>query len=100
MTGRIIFDDFGHRTEFHLEVLELDKDEFKKIAIWDAKDGLNYTRSQSEVYTQITHSLQNKTIIVAARLGMPYLKLKFVFCFFYFLLGISTFNLFFFQRSN
>lgn len=79
MTGRIIFNEEGHRSDFYLEVLELDQDGFKKIAIWDPKDGINYTRSQSDVYSQITQSLHNKTIIVAARLGMPYLKLRLVF---------------------
>lgn len=76
MTGRIIFDDDGRRTDFYMEVLELNQDGFKKIATWDPIAGINYTRSQSEVYSQITQSLQNKTVIVAARLGMPYLRLK------------------------
>lgn len=76
MTGRIIFNDDGRRTDFYMEVLEQSQEGFRKIATWDPASGINYTRSQSEVYSQITQSLQNKTVIVAARLGMPFLKLK------------------------
>lgn len=78
MTGRIVFNDQGRRTDFYMEVLELGKEGLHKIATWDPVAGINYTRSQSEVNSQISQSLQNKTIIVAARLGMPYLRLKYV----------------------
>lgn len=76
MTGRIVFDNQGRRDNFYMEILELNKDGFTKIATWDAIAGINYTRSQTEVDSQVIQSLQNKTIIVAARLGKPYLELK------------------------
>lgn len=75
-TGRLVFDDSGRRADFYVEMLELNAEGFKKIATWDRTGGLNYTRSQSEVYTQIQQSLQNKTVIVAARLGKPWLMWK------------------------
>lgn len=75
-TGRLVFDDGGRRADFYVEMLELNADGFKKIATWDRIGGLNYTRSQSEVYTQIQQSLQNKTVIVAARIGKPWLMWK------------------------
>lgn len=76
MTGRIIFDDEGRRTNFYVEVLELNQEGFTKIAIWDPITGINYTRSQSEVYSHITQSLQNKTVVVSVRVGGPYLFIK------------------------
>lgn len=76
MTGRIIFDDNGRRTNFYIEVLELNTEGFTKIATWDPITGINYTRSQSEVYSHITQSLQNKTVVVSVRLGGPYLFIK------------------------
>lgn len=76
MTGRIIFDDDGQRTNFYIEVLELNQEGFTKIATWDAITGINYTRSQSEVYSQITQSLHNKTVVVSVRVGGPYLFIK------------------------
>lgn len=77
ITGPIIFDDFGRRAHFHLDIIELSKDEgFKKIATWDPTHGVNYTRSQGEVYSQIVESLQNKTFIVASRIGAPFLMFK------------------------
>ncbi|XP_050099710.1 glutamate receptor ionotropic, kainate 2-like isoform X2 [Anopheles aquasalis] len=77
ITGPIIFDDYGRRTHFHLDIIELSKEEgFKKIATWDPTHGVNYTRSQGEVYSQIVESLQNKTFIVASRIGAPFLMHK------------------------
>ncbi|XP_055683998.1 glutamate receptor ionotropic, kainate 2-like [Lutzomyia longipalpis] len=76
ITGPIVFDDLGRRTHFELEIIESSKDGFKKIATWDPTHGINYTRSQGEVYSQIVESLQNKTFIVASRLGPPFLSFR------------------------
>ncbi|XP_039444808.1 glutamate receptor ionotropic, kainate 2 [Culex pipiens pallens] len=77
ITGPIIFDDNGRRTHFQLDIIELHQQEgFKKIAIWDPRGGINYTRSIDEVHLQIVESLQNKTFIVASRIGAPFLTWK------------------------
>lgn len=77
MTGRIVFDDNGRRKDFYMEILELNQEGFKKIATLDPKNlHINYTRTEAEVYSQVTQSLQNKTVIVAARTGMPFLRWK------------------------
>lgn len=77
MTGRIIFDDDGHRTNFYMEILELNQEGFKKIALLDPLTmTINYTRTEEEVHSQVTQSLQNKTVIVVAKLGMPFLRIK------------------------
>ncbi|XP_053682747.1 glutamate receptor ionotropic, kainate 2-like [Sabethes cyaneus] len=77
ITGPIIFDDDGRRTYFQLDIIELNQHEgFKKIATWDPRNGVNYTRSQEDVHQQIVESLQNKTFIVASRLGAPFLMMK------------------------
>ena len=78
MTGRIIFDDDGYRKDFYMEILELNQEGFKKIAVLDPKTfHINYTRTEAEVYYQVSQSLQNRTLIVAARIGMPYLQWKY-----------------------
>lgn len=75
MTGMITFDEDGLRNDFNLEILELSKDEgFKKIATWDPKNKVNITRALSDVYSQISQSIQNKTFVVVSRTGMPYLR--------------------------
>lgn len=76
ITGQIVFNDEGQRTHFYLEVTELSKDGFKRIGIWDPVTGVNYTRSSGEAYTQVIESLQNKTFLVASRLGAPFLMLR------------------------
>lgn len=57
-----------------MEILEYSLSEgFKKIATWDAENGMSSTRSENDIYSQISASLANRTIIVASRIGMPYL---------------------------
>lgn len=77
MSGRIVFDDNGLRTQFYMEVLELSADGFKKIAVWDHENGVVPTRDINEVYLQISQSLHNKTLIVSSREGMPFLGKRF-----------------------
>jgi glutamate receptor, ionotropic, invertebrate len=76
ITGEVVLGEEGRRSQFHLEVIELLKDGYKKIATWSANDGagsLNYTRTTSEVEMQIVESLQNKTFVVSVKLGAPFL---------------------------
>lgn len=62
-----------------MDVVELSMAEgLKKIATWDPTYGINMTRALSEVYTQISQSLQNRTMIVTSRIGMPYLQYKYM----------------------
>lgn len=77
MTGRIVFDDNGRRKDFYMEILELNKEGFKKIATLDPKDlHINYTRTEDDVISQVKQSLQNRTMIVAVRTQMPFLREK------------------------
>lgn len=77
MTGRIVFDDNGRRKDFYMEILELSQEGFKKIAIFDPKDlRFSYTRTEAEVHSHMTQTLLNRTVIVAARIGMPFLRYK------------------------
>lgn len=76
MTGPIEFNEKGKRVNFYLEILELSKEGFKKIAHWDKEYGVVTTRPSGEVETHIMGSLQNKTVIVISRTGMPFLREK------------------------
>ncbi|CRL04875.1 CLUMA_CG017927, isoform A [Clunio marinus] len=73
ISGEILFNEQGKRSHFHLEITELSKEGFKKIGTWDPVHGVNYTRTLGEAYDQIVESLQNKTFIVASRIGAPFL---------------------------
>lgn len=75
ITGPIIFNDELKRTHFTLDIIELFKTNqlFKKIGIWDPNNGINYTRTQTEVQQERELLLQNKHFIVASRLGKPFL---------------------------
>ncbi|XP_058809851.1 glutamate receptor ionotropic, kainate 2-like [Phymastichus coffea] len=77
LTGGIKFDNQGFRSDFELDIIELNtKDGLKKIGNWNSTKGINFTRSYGEVYTQIVDSLHNKTFTVTTILSAPYCMWK------------------------
>ncbi|XP_066999463.2 glutamate receptor ionotropic, kainate 2 isoform X3 [Anabrus simplex] len=76
LTGVIKFDNQGFRSNFLLDIVELNKDGLKKIGVWNSTEGVNFTRTYGEVYTQIVESLQNKTFVVTTILSAPYCMRK------------------------
>nr|KAF7409253.1 hypothetical protein H0235_014105 [Vespula pensylvanica] len=77
LTGIIKFDHQGFRSDFILDIIELNnKDGLKKIGTWNSTKGINFTRSYGDVYTQIVENLQNKTFIVTTILSAPYCMRK------------------------
>ncbi|GLG96199.1 Ionotropic receptor 25a, partial [Gryllus bimaculatus] len=76
LTGVIKFDNQGFRSNFALDIVELSRDGLKKIGTWNSTEGVNFTRTYGEVYTQIVESLQNKTFIVTTILSSPYCMFK------------------------
>ncbi|XP_070517537.1 glutamate receptor ionotropic, kainate 2 isoform X2 [Cardiocondyla obscurior] len=77
LTGIIKFDHQGFRSDFVLDIIELNnKEGLKKIGTWNSTKGINFTRSYGDVYTQIVENLQNKTFIVTTILSAPYCMRK------------------------
>ncbi|PNF30867.1 Glutamate receptor ionotropic, kainate 2 [Cryptotermes secundus] len=76
LTGVIKFDNQGFRSNFVLDIVELSKDGLKKIGTWNSTEGVNFTRTYGEAYTQIVESLQNKTFVVTTILSSPYCMRK------------------------
>ncbi|XP_044738243.1 glutamate receptor ionotropic, kainate 2 isoform X2 [Chrysoperla carnea] len=76
LTGVIKFDHQGFRSDFVLDIVELNKDGLKKIGTWNSTEGVNFTRSYGEAYTQIVEILQNKTFVVTTILSSPYCMRK------------------------
>lgn len=83
LTGRIVFDDgddvagAGDRVDFLVEVVELTGDNrFRPIASWTPDVGVTLQRNATERHERITLSLRDKIVVVAARLGEPYLRLR------------------------
>lgn len=67
LTGNIHFDQKGHRSLFHVEVLELASDGLNKIGTWNTSDGLDLERAHPVVDESVL-SLKNKTFIVLTAL--------------------------------
>lgn len=64
MTGVIKFDNQGFRTDFELDVVEVNKEGLSKIGTWNSSQGINFTRSFVESYSNIVDNLHNKTLVV------------------------------------
>jgi ionotropic glutamate receptor len=64
LTGVIKFDHQGFRSDFVLDIIELSKEGLKKIGTWNSTEGVNFTRTYGEAYTQIVEIIQNKTFVV------------------------------------
>ncbi|XP_077360870.1 glutamate receptor 1-like [Festucalex cinctus] len=75
LTGRIQFDERGHRTNFTLTVMELSRTGPRKVGVWSEQRGYintaRYRPTQEEFY-----GLQNRTYIVTTILEAPYMMLK------------------------
>lgn len=67
LTGEIHFDQKGHRSKFHVELIELVSDGVKKIGTWNTTDGLFLERAHPVIDESVL-SLRNKTFIVLTAL--------------------------------
>jgi hypothetical protein len=64
LTSVIKFDNQGFRTDFELDVVEVNKEGLSKIGTWNSTQGINFTRSFVEAYSNIVDNLHNKTLVV------------------------------------
>jgi len=76
LTGKVMFDTEGFRSNFNLEIIELRKEGLVQVGNWESGSGANFTRNFTEQYDQIVESLHNKTLIVSTILSAPFMMLK------------------------
>ncbi|XP_050309100.1 glutamate receptor ionotropic, kainate 2 isoform X3 [Anthonomus grandis grandis] len=76
LTGVIKFDHQGFRSDFMLDIVELTREGLKKIGTWNSSEGVNFTRTYGEAYSQIVEIIQNKTFVVSTILSSPYVMRK------------------------
>uniref|UniRef100_A0AAQ5ZP34 Glutamate receptor n=1 Tax=Amphiprion ocellaris TaxID=80972 RepID=A0AAQ5ZP34_AMPOC len=75
LTGRIQFDERGHRTNYTLTVMELSPAGPRKMGYWNEKQGYVNTAVYKPVLEEF-HGLQNRTYVVTTILEAPYMMLK------------------------
>ncbi|XP_050532516.1 glutamate receptor ionotropic, kainate 2-like isoform X1 [Daktulosphaira vitifoliae] len=74
LTGKMRFDNItGNRIYFKLDVIKINDLGFQHLGSWDPDQGMSYTRSASEVYSEFAQSISNKTFVVVGKIGDPYL---------------------------
>ncbi|CAB4058878.1 GRIN [Lepeophtheirus salmonis] len=76
LTGEIVFDSNGLRTDFKLELMEKQRDIMIVSGIWTPEVGVNYTQTASQVEGQIVEKLQNKTLRVTTAKTTPFVIAK------------------------
>ena len=64
LTGEILFDDNGHRTDFKLDLIEKKRDNMMKTGTWYPESGVNYTVTVEEGEAMVVKQLQNMTLRV------------------------------------
>ncbi|GLV43978.1 Kainate-type ionotropic glutamate receptor subunit 1D [Carabus blaptoides fortunei] len=72
LTGDMIFDAVGRRTNFTLQIVELSP--VSTITGNLSAAGYVSSRSKEELQTQVIDNIQKKVFIVSSRIGEPYLR--------------------------
>ncbi|XP_068239083.1 glutamate receptor ionotropic, kainate 2-like isoform X2 [Palaemon carinicauda] len=75
LTGAISFDPSGFRTDFWLDILELQRPGIVKVGYWHPSTGANFTRTNGEIPTNMMEGIQNKTLRVSMAFNDPYVML-------------------------
>lgn len=73
LTGDLIFDPVGRRTNFTLQVVELSPSD-QAVTGNLTPNGYVSSRTKEELQTQIIDNIQKKLFIVSSRIGAPYLS--------------------------
>ena len=77
LSGMIRFDSQGLRTNFDLDVLELQETGLEPIGTWSIVDSLNLTRvSEVQIAANPYNIMANKTFVVTSVEAAPYTMLK------------------------
>ena len=77
LSGVIKFDTYGMRTDFSMEVLELQDTGLEPCGTWTNIDGLNMTREQDvTTASNPVNIMANKTFVVTLIENQPYTMLK------------------------
>lgn len=64
LTGPLKFDEFGRRSDFLLDIIELRKNGFRPTGVWDIRSRVNITRNYTEAEADVKEALRNKTLRV------------------------------------
>ncbi|XP_045125479.1 glutamate receptor ionotropic, kainate 2-like isoform X1 [Portunus trituberculatus] len=80
LTGVLRFDDAGFRSDFNLDIIEMDinnrANPLKTVGKWTPKEGANFTRMWSTDTEDDNGILKNRTLIVSTALTPPYTMLR------------------------
>ena len=64
LTGLVKFDQYGLRTDFSLDIVELHKSGLEKVGTWHDRFGIEFDRLTSLKSSEPKKTIENKTIVV------------------------------------
>ena len=64
LTGLVKFDQYGLRTDFTLDIVELHKSGLEKVGTWHDRFGIEFDRLTSLKSSEPKKTIENKTIVV------------------------------------
>lgn len=75
LTGRLAFDENGNRIDYSLDIVELNNNNVRRLAVWNSERPyvLDITISEDENREEKLKGLSEMTFIVSSRIGAPYL---------------------------
>lgn len=69
LTGKMRFDnETGNRNYFKVDVIKVHETKKYRLGSWDPEQKMTLTRSASDMYTELSQSITNKTFIVVGKL--------------------------------
>jgi glutamate receptor, ionotropic, invertebrate len=76
LTRKIKFDEYGHRSDFLLDIIELTHEGIKKVGSWDRVEHLKMNREPEISNSAVDDgTLRNKTFIVVTVIVSKKIKL-------------------------
>lgn len=75
LTGQLSFDENGNRVNYSFDVVELNNNNVRRLAVWNSERpySLDITVSEDESRQEKLKSLSEMKFIVSSRIGAPYL---------------------------
>lgn len=69
LTGKMRFDNVtGNRNYFKVDVVKVHESKMHRLGSWDPEKKMTLTRTASEIYTEFSQSITNKTFVVVGKL--------------------------------
>ncbi len=68
MTSSCKIDEYGERSLYTLQIMQVSPKDRNKLGTWDPESGINYARNVTQINLDTAEFMANKTFIVSSKL--------------------------------